>query len=316
MAKKITQSFLRDEIGNYMTILGKRNPKVIVINADLSGTCRNREFGKRFPERQFNVGIAEQNAVSFAAGLAHEGFIPYIFSMAPFITMRACEQCRSDVAYANLPVRLIGVYAGVSGGISGATHWALEDCGIMTAICGMTVLEPCDAHQATQMLDLSLDFSKPLYIRSSVEPVRYIYPKNIPVQIGGSIEIIPGSDAAILCSGVTVQFAIDAAMQLKASNNLSVRVVDMYSIKPIDRKAVISAAHTGNVLVVQDHNIIGGLGSMVATTIAEENLNTNFKVLGVTDQFVPMAHANYLYQMFEMDTNGLKKNMLELVNKM
>lgn len=316
MTEKITQSLLRNEIGSYMTILGENNPKVIVINADLSGTCRNREFGKLYPERQFNVGIAEQNAVSFAAGLAHEGFIPYTFSMAPFLTMRACEQCRSDVAYANLPVRLIGVYAGVSGGISGATHWALEDCGIMTAICGMTVLEPCDTHQAKRMLDLSLNYSGPLYIRSSVEPVRDIYPKDITIQIGGSIEIMPGSDATILCSGVTVQFAIDAAMQLKTENNLSVRVVDMYSIKPIDRKAVISAAQTGNVLVVQDHNIIGGLGSMVATTIAEENLNTNFRMLGITDQFVPMAHANYLYHVFEMDVAGLKKNILELVNRM
>ena len=109
---------------------GDVNEKVVVVNADLSGTCRNNGFVNKYPNRSFNTGIAEQNMVSFGAGLACEGFIPYVFSMAPFLTMRACEQCRTDVAYGNRNVRMIGVYAGVSGGISGATHWAIEDCGI------------------------------------------------------------------------------------------------------------------------------------------------------------------------------------------
>lgn len=315
MTKKITKGFLRDEMGAYMVTLGERNPKVVIVNADLSGTCRNRNFTEKYPDRQFNVGIAEQNAVAFATGLAHEGFIPYTFSMAPFLTMRACEQCRTDVAYANLPVRLMGVYAGVSGGISGATHWSVEDCGIMTAIPGMTVLEPSDVNQAKRMLDLSLDHNGPLYIRSSVEAVRNIYPESIKVKIGGSTEVLRGNDAAILCSGVTVQFAIKAAEKIKAKQKMSIRVVDMYSIKPIDKQAILSAAKTGNVLVVQDHNIIGGLGSMVATVIAEEGISTNFKIIGITDEFIAMAHANYLYKLFKMDAEGLAENMLELFNK-
>lgn len=149
---KQTKSLLRNEIGAYMNVLGEKNSKVVVVNADLSGTCRNKAFVEQYPERSFNTGIAEQNLVSFAAGLAHEGFLPYAFSMAPFLTMRACEQCRTDVAYANLPVRLMGVYAGMSGGISGATHWAIEDCGIMTSIPGIIVLEPSDANQVKKCL--------------------------------------------------------------------------------------------------------------------------------------------------------------------
>ena len=145
-----TKSILRNVMGNYMLALGKKSKKVVVVNADLMGTCRNKSFVEAFPERSFNVGIAEQNLVSFAAGLAHEGFVPYAFSMAQFVSMRACEQVRTDVAYGNLPVRLVTTYAGVSGGISGATHWAVEDCAILSAMPNMTVLEPSDAMRCRQ----------------------------------------------------------------------------------------------------------------------------------------------------------------------
>lgn len=311
--EKVTKSFLRNEMGVYMTTLGEKNNKVVIVNADLAGTCRNKEFLNRFPERSFNTGIAEQNMVAFAAGLAHEGFIPYVFSMAPFLTMRACEQCRTDVAYARLNVRLMGVYAGVSGGISGATHWAVEDCGIMTSIPEMTVLEPCDANQAKRMLDATLNFKGPVYIRSSVEAVRDIYDEDYEFEFGKSTVVRVGNDGVILCSGVLVQYAIEAARCIKEKINADIRVVDMYSIKPIDREAVRSAAKTGNVLVAQDHNVIGGLGSMVAMVIAEEGLCTRFKVLGIKDRFEPMAHANYLYNLFEIDSIGLCKNMLKML---
>lgn len=311
--KLITKSFLRDEIGAYMTCLGEKNDKVVIVNADLAGTCRNKNFVEKFPERAFNTGIAEQNMVSFAAGLAHEGFMPYVFSMAPFLAMRACEQCRTDVAYANANVRLIGVYAGLSGGISGATHWALEDCGIMCAMPGMTVWEPSDAIQAKRMLDATLSFDGPLYIRSSVEAVRDIYSDDYEFELGKSMIVREGSDGAILCSGVIVQYAIQAAEMIREKTGASVRVVDMYSIKPVDREAVIDAAETGHIIVAQDHNIIGGLGNMVATVIAEEELSTKFKILGLKDKFVAMAHADYLYHLFGLDADGLSENMIEML---
>lgn len=307
------KSFLRNIIGEYMIELGRKNDKVVIVNADLSGTCRNRGFVAENPKKSFNMGIAEQNMVSFGAGISCEGFIPYVFSMAPFLTMRACEQCRTDVAYGNRNVRMIGAYAGVSGGISGATHWAIEDCGIMTSIPNIAVFEVSDANQAKRLLDYSLEYNGPMYIRSSVEPTRNIYEENVDVFSGGSTVVIDGDDGAFLCSGVIVQHALEAAEEILRETGKKVRVVDMYSIKPIDKVAIYSAAKTGNVVVAQDHNVFGGLGSMISLVIAEKGISTKFKVCGITDQFVTMAHANYLYNYFGIDTKGLKDTMIKMI---
>lgn len=307
------KSFLRNVIGEYMTHLGDVNEKVVVVNADLSGTCRNKDFVNKYPRRSFNTGIAEQNMVSFGAGLACEGFIPYVFSMAPFLTMRACEQCRTDVAYGSRNVRMIGVYAGVSGGISGATHWAIEDCGIMTSIPNIAVFEVSDANQTKRLLDYSLEYDGPIYIRCTVEPTLNIYPETVSIKKSGSHTIIDGDDGAFLCSGVTVQYAIEASKLISEETGKKIRVVDMYSIKPVDREAVISASKTGHVIVAQDHNVYGGLGSIVATIVAEEGLTTKMKILGIKDNFVAMAHAGYLYHQFGIDGEGLRNSMLEML---
>lgn len=303
--------FLRNVIGAYMAELGKKNDKVVVVNADLMGTCRNKSFVEEFPKRSFNVGIAEQNMVSFAAGLAHEGFIPYAFTMAPFMSMRACEQVRTDVAYARLPVRLMATYAGLSGGISGATHWAVEDCAVMTGIPEMTVVEVCDENQAKAVLDFSLGYDKPLYIRSSVEPVKNVYPSDYKFKLGKTSVLKEGTDGTFICSGVVVQYALEAANIIEEKYCKHIQVIDMPTIKPLDKNAVIEAAKTGNIIVAQDHNVVGGLGSAVAKVLAEEGLGIKFKILGLTDKFVAMAHAPFLYHQFEYDTEGLVNNMMK-----
>lgn len=308
-------SLLRNEIGNYILNLGRKSEKVVVVNADLMGTCRNSAFVNEFPQRAFNVGIAEQNMVSFSAGLAREGFVPYAFSMAPFISMRACEQCRTDVAYGNLNVRLIATYAGCSGGISGATHWAIEDVAIMNAIPGMVVMEPCDAIQAKKMLDFSLEHDGPIYMRSTIEPVQDIYDDDYEFEMGKASISRKGDDGAFICSGITVQFALEAAEKIFAETQKSIRVIDMHTIKPIDRLAIIDAAETGVVVVAQDHNVQGGLGYCVASVIAEEGLSLSFKILGYHDEFVAMAHAPYLYHKYEYDAEGLYQNMMKLLEK-
>ena len=304
--------FLRDVIGGYMKTVGEKEPLSVMVNADLMGTCRNRTFAETFPERTFNVGIAEQNMISFAAGLAHEGFIPYTFSMAPFMSMRACEQVRTDVAYENLSVRLVAPYAGLSGGISGATHWSIEDCGIMTSFPNMTVLEPCDPVQAERMMDFTITHKGPVYLRVSVEPVYSIYPEDYTFEPGKACVIREGTDGAFLCSGITVKYALEAAEILEKEHGLSVSVTDMATVKPIDREAVISAARTGAVIAAQDHNIYGGLGQAAGNVIAESGIGTRFRTVGISDTFVSMAHAEYLYHRFGYDTEGLVRNMLEL----
>ena len=313
--KEQTKSILRNVMGNYMLELGKKNNKIVVVNADLMGTCRNKTFAEEFPERSFNVGIAEQNMVSFAAGLAHEGFISYAFSMSQFVSMRACEQVRTDVAYANLPVCFVTTYAGVSGGISGATHWAIEDCAIVSAMPNMTVFEPSDAIQAQKMLEFASEYKKPLYIRSSVESVTDRYDEKYEVTVGGSTVTREGNDGAFLCSGVVVQFALEAAERIAEKTGKQIRVVDMYSIKPLDKNAIVDAAKTGNVIVAQDHAIVGGLGSMVASVIAENKLQTNFKILGIPDYYETMAHAPYLYHKFGYDADGLEECMIKMMEE-
>lgn len=316
----MTQSFgdmvaVRDVAGKYISTLGEKSDKVVVVNADLMGTSRNKGFYEEFPERTFNVGIAEQNLVSFSAGLAHEGFMPYAFTMAPFISMRACEQCRTDVAYGHLNVRLIGNYAGYSSGVSGATHCALEDCAIMGSIAGMTVLEPGDPYQVCKMLEATLTYDGPVYIRSGIEAIKPIYPENYDYQIGKAIIARNGNDGAFICSGIVVQFALEAAEIIKKELDADIRVIDMHTIKPIDEIAVMDAAKTGRIVAAQDHNIIGGLGYYVSAVLAQHSLAPKFKMLGCPDYFVPIATAPYLFKVNEYDTAGLVKNMKQLLKK-
>ena len=306
---------VRDVAGKYISELGAMNDRVVVVNADLAGTSRNRGFVERFPDRAFNVGIAEQDMVSFAAGLAHEGYLPYAFTMAPFISMRACEQCRTDVAYGRLNVRLIGNYAGYSSGACGATHCALEDCAIMGSMAGMTVLEPGDPYQICKMLKATLTWDGPVYIRSGIEAIHPIYPKDYDYQIGRAIVARPGDDGAIIASGIVVQFALEAAQRLHDELGAEIRVVDMHTIKPIDREAVLSAARTGRVIAAQDHNIIGGLGYYAGAVIAEGGIATQYRILGCPDHFVPVATPAYLFHQNEYDADGLFLNMKKMLAK-
>lgn len=309
MAKK----WIREIVGNYMVKLAEQDPSIVAVSADLFRSCRMEKFMEQLPDRTYNVGIAEQNLVGFSAGLCHEGFTVFAFSMASFLSMRACEQCRTDIAYANLKARLIGVYAGVSGGLAGATHWSVEDCGIMCSIPNMTVLEPSDAVQAEHMLQATLDFDGPIYMRVSVVPSEDIYDGKYEYEIGKASIAREGNDGCIITSGVIVQYAVQAADEILKESGKKVRVVDMHTIKPIDKNAVIGAAQTGNVIAAQDHNIIGGLGSLVATVIAEENLNTKFEIAGIDDVFVSMARPNYLYNKFGLDAEGLKKRFYKMI---
>ncbi len=307
--------WVREVMGNYMNTLAEKNDKLVAVSADLFRSCRMESFMERYPDRTYNTGIAEQNMVGFAAGLAHEGFMPYAFSMSSFLTMRACEQCRTDVAYGNLNVRLIGVYAGLSGGLSGATHWCFEDCAIMTAFPNMVVLEPSDGFQVQKMMDATLNWDGPIYMRVSVVPSLDIYDEDYKYEIGKASVPVQGNDGAIICSGVVVQYAIQAAEEIFAETGKSVRVIDMHTIKPIDKNAVRGAAKTGRVLIAQDHNVIGGLGYQVAAVIAMENLNTRFEIAGMEDRFVPMARPDYLYNMFGYDKDGIKNRMLKMLGE-
>jgi len=314
MSKKSeTYYYLRDAVGAAIMSLADENSRVVFVSANVMSSCRVLGSVEKYPKRSFNVGIAEQNMISFSAGLAREGLLPFAFTMAPFMSMRACEQVRTDVAYNNLNVRMIAPYAGVSGGISGATHWAIEDCAIMSGIPGMTILEPCDPIQAKKMIEATIDYVGPIYMRIGIEGVTSIYSEKYDYQIGKADILSYGNDGAYICSGVIVKYALQASERIYKETGKKITVIDMHTVKPIDVEAVSIAARTGNVIVAQDHNIIGGLGNLVASVIMEKGYKCNYKTIGIPDKFVVMAHAPFLYHKYGLDADGLYNSMKNML---
>lgn len=300
---------IRDAVGKYITNMGDLHKEMVVVTADVAISSRVNGFVEKHPDRFYNVGIAEQNLVSFSAGLANEGFVPYVFTFAPFASMRACEQVRTDVCYPNLPVRIIGNGAGYSNGISGATHCALEDTAIMSSFANMTVIEPGDPFLAAKILEATIEWDGPIYIRMGREATTALYPDDTKYEIGKALIPCDGNDGAFITSGIITHHAVEAAKRIHEETGANIKVVDMHTIKPLDREAVISAARTGRVVCAQDHNIINGLGYAVGTVIAEAGIQCKYKVLGCPDKFVPIATPDFLYQKNELDVDGLIKNM-------
>lgn len=299
----------RDIAGQTLVKLGEDHPEVVIVNADLATSTRTTAFVERFPERSFNVGIAEQNMVSVASGMAREGLRPIVLTMAPFLSMRACEQVRTDVCYGQQPVIMLGTYAGYSGGISGATHSGLEDCAIMCSFGGMTVLEPGDPWLIAKMIEAAYKLDGPVYMRLGCEATTPIYDfDKVEYQIGKALIPREGTDAAIIASGVIVHYALEAAEAL-AAEGIDVRVVDMHTIKPVDEEAILDAAKTGAIVCAQDHTKIGGLGMQVARVLAENACGCKFKILGAPDEYVPLATTEFLYHRNELDAEGLAKNI-------
>lgn len=304
---------LRDAVGNAMVEIGALNPKMVVAVADVATSSRVNGFAEEYPERFYNLGVAEQNLMSFSAGMAHEGFMPYSFTFAPFASMRACEQVRTDICYNGLPVRILANYAGYSGAESGATHSALEDVAIMSSMGNMTVIEPGSPHQIVDVLKATIDWPGPIYIRMGKEATRSLYDESVQYEIGKALVPYEGDDAAFIASGIVVHHAVEAAQRLKADFGVGVRVVDMHTIKPLDVDAVLHAAATGNVIAAQDHSIIGGLGYHVAAQIAQTGMGINFKILGSPDHYVPVATPGFLYNLNRYDADGLYEEMKEML---
>lgn len=303
----------KEAIGKAMLRLGKADERVVVVNADLSRSSCMDEFANRFPERCFNVGIAEQQMVSFAAGLATEGFIPFCFTFGPFLSMRAIEQIRTDVCYGNLPVRFVGANAGYSAGVMGATHCALEDVGILCSISNMTLAEGADPWEAGRILEASLALDGPLYLRTNRKPQGRVCKEAGGFEFGRASVLRNGSDGAIIASGVVVEQALAAAERLSLETGAEVRVVNMPTIRPLDERAVLDAAATGHVVVAQDANVRGGLGYQVAAVLAQAGVACKFKMLGAPDKFVPIATPAYLYHKNGYDADGLVNTMKGLI---
>ncbi|MDD3972303.1 MAG: transketolase family protein [Clostridia bacterium] len=297
----------REIYGRTLAQMGKENDKIVGVTADLSKTTAIVHFEKAFPERFFNVGIAEQNMMGIAAGLAKAGLIPFASTMAVFASMRASEQVRTDIAYQNLPVKIIATHAGISFGHAGTTHHCTEDLSIMKSMANMTVICPADGIETSKAVRACIDVPGPVYIRigRGFEPPVHEN-EDYNYEIGKAITMHEGSDLTIIACGIAVLQSIQAAKTLKEQDGLSVRVINMHTIKPIDEQAIMDAVKdTRRILTVEEHNVIGGLGDSVASVIAKSGKGCVFKKHGIYDEYAVIGYAEDLYSHYGLDANGI-----------
>jgi len=294
----------RQSYGEALVELGKENEKVVVLDADLSSATKTNLFAKEFPNRFFDIGIAEQDMMGTSAGFATCGKIPYASTFAVFASGRAYDQVRNSIAYPNLNVKICATHSGVTVGEDGATHQMLEDIGMMRAIPNMTVISPSDDTQTKWAIKEISKINGPVYVRLSRVATPVIYDKNVKFEIGKSYQIGKGVDATIFATGVTVSEAIKAKEMLE-KDGIYARVIDMYSLKPIDKDMIIKSAKETKMLIsVEDHSIIGGLGTAIADVLAQEYPAKLIK-LGINDSFGKSGKANELMNYFKIDADAI-----------
>ena len=275
---------MRDAYGEALLELGAINPNVVVLSADTAGSTKSSTFATNFPERFFNIGIAEQNLVSIAAGFALAGKIPYAGTYAIFVPGKCVDQIRNNIAYPNLDVKIVCSHGGISVGADGASHQQLEDIAIMRSIPRMSVIVPCDSVSTKSVVKAIAAIPGPFYVRLTRPSTPIVYEKGFEYSYGKANVISDGADVAIFACGILVPEAIKAAGSLRA-RGISASVVDLHTIKPIDTEAIVKiAVRCGRVVTAEEHNIIGGMGSAVAEVLGE-NHPTPMKRIGVIDTF-------------------------------
>jgi transketolase len=292
--------------GEELANLAGTDSRIVALTADLAGPNRFSEFAARHPQRFFNIGIAEKNMISVAAGLATVGYIPFAATFAAFAVLLGCEQIRTDCAYPGLPVRLIGHHAGMALGYYGTSHHALEDLGICRSIAGLTTVCPTDANLLRAVLRASLDYPGPVYIRIGRGRDPEVYP-SVPddFQFGRARRLAEGADLAIIATGSEVAASVRAAKAL-GGEGIGVRVVDMCTVQPLDREEVLqAAADTGHILTVEEHNVTGGLGTAVAEVLADAAVCARLARHGVPDEYAEIGPPRALYAHYGLDAAGI-----------
>jgi transketolase len=288
-----------------LSALADEGRPVVVCTADLKYSNGLIRFQDSHPDRFVQFGITEQNMVSAAAGLATTGMQPYVATFASFLALLCCEQIRTDVAYSELPVRLIGHHSGITLGFYGTSHHATEDLAAMRAISGLTVIAPADPASLGAALRASADHPEPIYFRIGRGREPAIYDDHIDYEIGRAIEHGQGSDLTIVATGSMVHPALEAAAALR-DEGLAVGVVDMHTVKPLDADAVLRAAERSSALMtVEEHNVIGGLGGAVAEVLATAGAATPLHRHGIRDEYAIVGAPTQLYRHYRLDGPGI-----------
>ena len=303
-----------ETFGKTLVELGEKNENIVVLEADLMKCSGSRYFMERFPERHFQVGIAEQNMMAIAAGLALSGKIPFASTFANFATKRACDQVSISIAYNKANVKICGDYAGFTSAKNGGTHSSVQDIAIMRSMPNMTVIAPADLTELEKAIKAIVEFDGPVYLRKVKDPMPEIYGENYKFKIGKADVLRYGSDVTLISTGIMTGYALSAADELK-EDGIEAKVVNMSTIKPLDTEEVLkSAEETKAIVTVENHNILGGLGSAVAEVLAENN-PTILKRVGIKDKFGETATFDWLREHNNMDTSDIVQAAKYVVEK-
>ncbi|MDA3956711.1 transketolase C-terminal domain-containing protein [Oceanispirochaeta sp.] len=285
----------REAYGVAILELGRSNPDIYVVDADIGKSCKTVPFFEELPNQHVNVGIAEQNAAGVAAGLATCGKIPFVTTYAVFGSMRMCEQIRQEACYPNLNVKVACSHGGFTPASDGASHQGIEDMGIYRTIPNMTVIMPADYYSALKLVKAAAAYYGPVYLRFTRDPIPFIYDENAEFVIGKAVQLKEGKDIAIIANGDIMSRAVAAAEELE-TRGYSVRLLDMHTIKPLDEEAVKKAiVEIGSIITVEDHNILNGLGSAVCELVAEMGMG-KVKRIGIQDRFGESAPYDRLLE--------------------
>ena len=298
----------RQSYGEALAELGKENKDIVVFDADLSGATKTSIFAKQFPDRFFDIGIAEADMVSTAAGISTFGKMPYVSTFAVFAAGRAYDQIRNSVCYPNLNVKICATHAGITVGEDGATHQMLEDLGMMRGLPNMTVISTSDDTQTKWAVKEISKIKGPVYLRLCRLATPVIYDENEKFEIGKAVQIGEGTDATVFATGVTVAQSLKAKEELE-KQGINIRVIDIHTIKPIDKEMIIKCAkETKKLISVEDHNKIGGLGTAIADVLAE-HYPVKLTKMGINDTFGKSGKAEELLKYYGLTAENIIKTI-------
>jgi len=305
----------RNAYGETLVELGKKYPNLVVLDADLSKSTKTILFAKKYPDRFFEMGIAEANMMSTAAGLASCGKIAFASTFAVFATGRVYDQIRMDIAYSNTNVKIFATHGGISVGKDGASHQMIEDIALMRVLPNMVVFAPSDATQTRRLVERMATKYGPMYARVGRANTSLIYKKDDlkDIKIGRGIITEEGDDVSIIACGTMVDYALDAR-KLLSKEGIKARVIDMHTIKPIDKKLVLKCAkETNAMLTAEEHSVIGGLGSAVSEILAEKGYSCKFRRMGIQDMFCESGEPKDLFAKYGLSADHIAKTAKELL---
>jgi len=311
MSKKIA---IRDAYGEALKELGAKNKNVVVLDADVSHSSKSSLFGAQYPDRFFNVGIAEANMVAMAAGMSTSGKIPFVNTFAAFVVLRGADPVRSLIAYTKLNVKLAGTYAGLSDSYDGASHHSIIDIAFMRALPNITVVSVADAIETKKAVQAIAEYIGPVYLRLSRAEVPTIFDDSYKFELGKGVQLTEGNDVTIIATGYMVQKSLEAAEQLKGKG-INAKVLNIHTIKPIDRELIIRCAkETGAIITVEEHSIYGGLGSAVAEVLIKE-YPVPMEIIGVQDSFAETGAYELLLNKYGLCAENIINSVQKVMRR-